>query len=510
MPPWRSWAAPSRRGRQPPPAVPGRWLIFLRELLPLPVLELSHLLGSVAGLWLLLLARGLYRRLDGAYWLACCLYLAGIVFSLLKGGDWGEALLLAILLGGLAPAHRAFYRKASLIEQRFTPAWAAAVATVVCGSLWLASFAFKHHGYSRDMWWHFAFASDAPRALRASVLVAALAGAYMLSRLLAPAQARPRPPDADQLAAARTIAFASPSAEAQIALMGDKCFLFNRDRMAFLMYAVAGRSWVALGDPVGPEAAWPPLHLAIPRDGRRGSGWPVSTRSARRLCPSTSTSGSPSSNWARKPRFRWRRFPCRGRRAASCATPISGHKRTDPVSRWCLPMACRPCCPKCGRFPTNGWPTAIRAKGILAGQLRFRLSRKFSDRGGAPGRAICAFANLWLAGDKEEIAIDLMRHRQDSGYGVMDYLFIETMLWGQAKAMAGSASVSRRCRGCRTTLWRRCESPRRLPLSPRRGSLQFSGAAALQGEIPAQFGNRASWPHRAAWSCHASPPMWRR
>ena len=51
------------------PAVPVR-LEFLQSLLPLPVVEASHLLGSIAGLWLLLLARGLYRRLDGAYWLA--------------------------------------------------------------------------------------------------------------------------------------------------------------------------------------------------------------------------------------------------------------------------------------------------------------------------------------------------------------------------------------------------------------------------------------------------------
>ena len=34
----------------------------------------------------------------------------------------------------------------------------------------------------------------------------------------------------------------------------DKALLFNDSRTAFVMYGVQGRTWVALGDPVGPEA----------------------------------------------------------------------------------------------------------------------------------------------------------------------------------------------------------------------------------------------------------------
>src|SRR5207237_543241 len=35
--------------------------------------------------------------------------------------------------------------------------------------------------------------------------------------------------------------------------------MFNGQRTAFVMYAVKGRSWVALGDPIGPPAAAEPL-----------------------------------------------------------------------------------------------------------------------------------------------------------------------------------------------------------------------------------------------------------
>jgi lysylphosphatidylglycerol synthetase-like protein (DUF2156 family) len=45
-------------------------LRFLQDFVPLPVIETSHFLGSLAGVGLLFLARGLQRRLDGAWVLA--------------------------------------------------------------------------------------------------------------------------------------------------------------------------------------------------------------------------------------------------------------------------------------------------------------------------------------------------------------------------------------------------------------------------------------------------------
>ena len=66
------------------PAVHTR-LAWLEDFLPLPVLEISHFLGSLAGVGLLLLARGLQQRLDAAYFLTTGLLSAGILFSLVKG-----------------------------------------------------------------------------------------------------------------------------------------------------------------------------------------------------------------------------------------------------------------------------------------------------------------------------------------------------------------------------------------------------------------------------------------
>lgn len=44
---------------------------------------------------------------------------------------------------------------------------------------------------------------------------------------------------------------------------------------------------------------------------------------------------------------------------------------------------------------------------------------------------LIAFANLLPGGGKEELSVDLMRFLPDAPHGVMDYLFVEIMLWGR-------------------------------------------------------------------------------
>jgi len=45
--------------------------------------------------------------------------------------------------------------------------------------------------------------------------------------------------------------------------------------------------------------------------------------------------------------------------------------------------------------------------------------------------SIRAFANLWEIDDCHEFSIDLMRHDEAAPSGIMDYLFIQLLLWGK-------------------------------------------------------------------------------
>ena len=179
------------------PAVEAR-LAWLEDLLPLSVLETSHFVSSLMGMSLLLLARGLQRRLDAAWLLAVALLSAGIAASLLKGADYEEAIILGVLLAGLLPSRRQFYRRASLFGERFTPGWLAAIVVVLMCSVWLGFFSYKHVEYSHDLWWAFSFGGegDAPRFLRAMVGALGAALFFGIAKLLRPASFEPILPSA--------------------------------------------------------------------------------------------------------------------------------------------------------------------------------------------------------------------------------------------------------------------------------------------------------------------------
>src|SRR4051812_16376656 len=169
-------------------------LSWLNDILPLPVIELSHFAGSLAGVALLFLAIGLQRRLDVAYQLTLVMLGGGVIFSLAKGLDWEEALILSLMLAALAPCHRYFYRKTSLTTEPFTPGWSVAIVIVILGTLWLGFFAYKHVEYSRELWWRFTLFGNAPRFLRTSVAAVAVALGVALRHLLRPAGPPPPPP----------------------------------------------------------------------------------------------------------------------------------------------------------------------------------------------------------------------------------------------------------------------------------------------------------------------------
>ncbi|MDH4042580.1 MAG: lysylphosphatidylglycerol synthase domain-containing protein, partial [Gammaproteobacteria bacterium] len=89
------------------------------SFVPVPLLEMAHLLSSAIGVGLLLLARGLYRRLQGAYRATVILLAVGSILMFIHRESMAQTalLLLVLLLTWLSRAE--FYRGRGLLDQRF-------------------------------------------------------------------------------------------------------------------------------------------------------------------------------------------------------------------------------------------------------------------------------------------------------------------------------------------------------------------------------------------------------
>jgi phosphatidylglycerol lysyltransferase len=441
------------------PAIPRR-LAFLKEVLPLPFLELSHFLGSLAGMGLLLLARGLQRRLDAAYVLTAGLLGFGIVASLLKGVDYEEASFLILVLAVLLPSRRLFFRRASLVSERFTPGWLAAIAIVLISSIGLGLFAFRHVEYRHELWWHFSFHADAPRFLRATVGALALTLGFGLARLLRPAPFRPPQPAEAWPEAVPAIIRQSPAASANLALLGDKHFILDEERRAFIMYGVYGQTWVAMGDPVGPVDLWPDLlrqfrqladdyadraayyqvsheHLHLYLD--MGLTLLKLGEEARVPLTGFSLEGSARKN-LRYIHRRLEKQGCTFEMVPPESVPIHMPALREVSEAWLQERNTREKSFSLGFFD----PGYIRR--FPVGIVRFQGN-------------IVAFANTWSGAGRGELTVDLMRHRPDAPASVMDYLFIELMLLGAARGYAwfnlGMAPLSGIETGEQAPLWHR-------------------------------------------------------
>ena len=408
-------------------------LAWLRQAIPLPLLEVSHFVGSSVGMALLLLARGLQRRLDGAYWITVVLLAAGIAASLFKGLDYEEAILLTVLLAALLPSHRFFYRKASLLTQRFTPAWMAAIAMVGVSALWLGLFSYKHVEYNDRLWWQFAFSGAAPRFLRASAGAAAVLFAYALARLMRPAVHRPAAATAAELATVTQVVKNSANTVANLALLGDKSFLFSPENNAFIMFAVEGRSWVSMGDPVGPEAAWPELIWRFREMSDRFGGWALFYQVAPDHLPYYLDLGLSLTKLGETARVSLTDFSLEGSSRKELRYTQRKMEK-EGLSVEILPAA--QATERLGDLKriSDAWLAEknTHEKGFSLGNFDAAYLGHFDMAVVKKADAIVAFANLWKSADKAELSVDLMRYDPGTApRGVMDFLFIQIMGWAR-------------------------------------------------------------------------------
>jgi phosphatidylglycerol lysyltransferase len=413
------------------PAADNR-LGVLRDIVPLPLMELSHLLGSAAGVALLLLARGLQQRMDAAWHVTVGLLAAGIVASLLKGFDYEEALLLSAILLLLLQAKDRFSRRASLLEQRFSVPWMLAIALAVAASVWLGILSFGSSEYSNTLWWQFAFQANSPRVLRAGVLVIVLAGAFATWRLMRAAPPDLPLPDPAMVDRARVSIQKSEETNANLALLGDKKLLFADNDAGFVMFQPVGKSWVAMGDPVASPAVREQLVWEFRDACDRFAAWPVFYQVSADNLPLYIDAGLSLSKLGEEARVELTTFGLEGPKRAELRQAHRRALRDGASFAMLSPAQVREQLPVLRRI-SNEWLEAknIAEKGFSLGRFEDEYLANFSCGVVYVKEQIVAFTNLWTTGSSNEVSIDLMRHANSASSNLMDYLFIEIMMWGR-------------------------------------------------------------------------------
>ena len=405
--------------------------LSLEDFVPLPFVEASHFLSSIAGTVMIIVSSGLLRRVRAAWWIAVVMASGGMVFSLLKGFDWEESTMLLIFLAALLPFKSQFHRHAGIWTRRFSLQWWGLIVSIIGLVIWFGFYSFREVPYEHDLWWQYSFDNDAARLLRGvagSLLILVFVALLQYFRPAPPRAREPQPP-MDRIL--EMVAKTSRCSSA-LALVGDKEFLFNYEQSAFLMYGDQGRTRVAMADPVGDETKFEGLYWRFVEqahdEGMRvafyqvgASMIPVCVEMGMRIYKLGEEAMVPldtfdlASSGLKKFRKVMNRMDREGW-SFEIWQPAQVADRLEEL-----------------RAVSDAWLAhhGAKEKGFSLGRFTDTYLCRLPVAVILIGGKVIAFGNVWPGNGKEELSTDLMRHTPDAPNGVMDCLFVSLMLWGK-------------------------------------------------------------------------------
>ena len=416
------------------PSDPDRFM-WLADHAPLILIEISHFVSSLLGIVLFLLAFGLSRRLDGAWATSLVVLVAAAGLALFKGFNWEESVILLILACAMAPCRAAFPRSARLTRMEITPGWMLSALAIVGGVALAGWWSFQHLDYANVSVLKLMADADAERAIRSSAGAAVILLGVGVWRMLATPATPPIVGESDpDYARVRAILASAEVSEpsSNLALLGDKHFLFSPSGESFLMFGVRGRSWITVGAPVGRrderlELLWRFRELADAHAARPGLyglgpddlpdlvelGFSIQKIGETAAVPldSFSIEGRKRGNLRRS----WRKTGECGAQFAVVG-PDCVAALTPQLQRVSEAWQANHAGDEKG-FTLGGFEPAYIANFPLA-------IVKIDD-------VVIAFATLWATSCKTAFSIDLMRYADDAPKDVMDFLFVELIAWGQ-------------------------------------------------------------------------------
>lgn len=200
------------------------------------------------------------------------------------------------------------------------------------------------------------------------------------------------------------------------------------------MYQVSGRSWIALGDPVGRRSCGEELVQRFRELSDRYGARCVFYQASGDRLPLYVDLGLAPLKLGEEARVSLGTFTLEGSARAELRQAKRRAERAGLTFEILLPPYAMQHIDELSRI-SNAWLAAksTAEKHFSVGSFSEGYLRHFPLAVVRYAGSIVAFANLWASASHEELSIDLMRFGPDAPNGVMDYLFVELMLWGRAQ-----------------------------------------------------------------------------
>ena len=227
-------------------------LKMIINLLPPWLANSAHFFLSASAASLLFLSRTIQLRIKGAYKWSIAFLIISIACMFVVGENVVVLAGFIIVLTALLFTKKYFYREVPVLNTAFNAAWFSAIGGVFALAVWIGFFVNKYAIFSWvrfDIFYENLFSdSDAARFSRATIGIIVILIIVAIEQVFRNFIRKPVVFDKKDI---KNIADAQNYAYAYNALSGEKQYVVNEVKDAFIMYAPAGDSWIVLGDPAG-------------------------------------------------------------------------------------------------------------------------------------------------------------------------------------------------------------------------------------------------------------------
>ena len=404
-------------------------LKLLEDFLPLEIIEISHLLGGVVGMVLILVSFALWQRVNAAFWLASLLFLVGAVISFIQTLDYDRVFILLLVFILLVLGKRHFYRRARLFSGVFNLRTFLVTLAALAGFIWLLFFSFKSIPYKHDLWWQFAVNDQVSRGLRTIVVAISTYIIVYCFYFLRPPKSHFTTPKLHEMELASSIVNQQQSVDANFVFTEDKFLLFDDDNKAFVMFQVHGRRWISLGGPVGSEAESYELLWKFKQQAEDSRSQVVFYKVGNEHLEWYINAGFNLFKLGEEALINLHDFSLEGPLRSKLRQSDSRAKRDGLTFTLTYPPHSKELISQLNII-SDEWlvDKKVREKGFSLGKFdsiylnRFPLALIYEQG------ELSAFANVLITQDKQESTIDLMRHSNAASQITMEFLFIELIL----------------------------------------------------------------------------------
>jgi len=408
-------------------------LTMIERSVPLPLVEMGSMVAALAGLLLLVLARGLARGYRAAFRMTMMLLTVAGLGAILKGFDWEEALVMGVVsLAALSqmalfdrPSEGDWFGGADLIV-----AAGALLSFVVLGTLSL-----RLGAPTLAVWSRIGYRLEASRFLRtaASMTLAVLAGAVYVAM-----RARVTFTPASEAEVQRALALhrtVGGNTNPLLIAAGDKSVFFDGSR-GFCLYRTIGPYLAIFSDPVVRSTERRAFLNALFDLAGQLDRRPVFYQISLDWIPVLHDRGYDFFKLGEEAQIHLDRVTLDGHAGKLPRQFLRRAERDGVRFRVAEPGELPSLLPQLAKI-SDDW---LRTKHVTERQFSIgffdpayvvRFPCALVEEISPPHRII-AFANLLEGPNHEELSIDLMRYRSD-GPRVMDFLLVSLFLHGKAQ-----------------------------------------------------------------------------